>query len=183
MNAFVYCWTDHKENKVYVGSHKGSIDDGYICSSKYVREQIELRPTDFTRQIITEGEWDYCYAIETALLESVDARNNRYYYNGHNNSPDFLFKAHTTETKQKMSVLKKGKPGRQWTEEQKKAKSLQMKGKPSSKGMLGKKHSEEWKQIMSARRKGHAGAIFKHTPEAKEKIRQALLSQYRNGIR
>ena len=33
--AFVYCWTDHKTNKLYVGVHKGSINDGYICSSKY----------------------------------------------------------------------------------------------------------------------------------------------------
>ncbi len=25
--AFVYCWTDHKNKMLYVGSHKGSIDD------------------------------------------------------------------------------------------------------------------------------------------------------------
>ena len=36
MNAFVYCWTDHRNNKLYVGSHKGSINDGYICSSSHI---------------------------------------------------------------------------------------------------------------------------------------------------
>ena len=33
--SFVYCWTDTKRNMLYVGKHKGDINDGYICSSKY----------------------------------------------------------------------------------------------------------------------------------------------------
>ena len=28
--GFVYQWTDHKTNKLYIGSHKGDPDDGYI---------------------------------------------------------------------------------------------------------------------------------------------------------
>jgi hypothetical protein len=32
-DSFVYCWTDHKTGMLYVGSHKGTIDDGYVCSS------------------------------------------------------------------------------------------------------------------------------------------------------
>ena len=39
--AFVYCWTDHKTNKIYIGSHKGDVNDGYVCSSKYMMEEYD----------------------------------------------------------------------------------------------------------------------------------------------
>ena len=55
MNSFVYCWTDKKTNMLYVGSHKGSIDDGYICSSKPMMKEYKKRPQDFSRQIVAEG--------------------------------------------------------------------------------------------------------------------------------
>ena len=32
--AFVYRWTNVTLGSIYVGYHKGSQDDGYICSSK-----------------------------------------------------------------------------------------------------------------------------------------------------
>jgi hypothetical protein len=34
--SFVYCWSDQKTAKVYVGMHKGTVNDGYICSSKHM---------------------------------------------------------------------------------------------------------------------------------------------------
>lgn len=55
MEAFVYCWTDHKTNMLYVGSHKGTTDDGYVCSSRHMMKEYKKRPSDFTRQIIAEG--------------------------------------------------------------------------------------------------------------------------------
>lgn len=49
MEAFVYCWTDHKNNMLYVGSHKGTPDDRYVCSSKYMLDQYKVRQQDFTK--------------------------------------------------------------------------------------------------------------------------------------
>lgn len=54
IEAFVYCWTDKATNKLYIGSQKGSTDDGYICSSKYMLKEFYERPDDFSRQIIAD---------------------------------------------------------------------------------------------------------------------------------
>lgn len=89
MEAFVYCWTDHKTNMLYIGSHKGSIDDGYICSSKYMMEEYVKRPSDFTRQIIAEGTVSDIRRLETKILQTVNAKLDEKYYNKHQN--DGLF--------------------------------------------------------------------------------------------
>lgn len=83
--AFVYCWTDHKTNKLYVGSHKGTIDDGYICSSKYMMKEYKERPNDFTRQIIAEGDEEDIRILENKILKSANARLNEDFYNKHDN--------------------------------------------------------------------------------------------------
>ena len=40
--AYVYKWTHKPSMKWYIGSHKGHVKN-YICSSKYVKEQIKLQ--------------------------------------------------------------------------------------------------------------------------------------------
>lgn len=37
MQGFVYIWYDRKRKLYYIGSHKGNINDGYICSSNRMR--------------------------------------------------------------------------------------------------------------------------------------------------
>ena len=34
--GFVYIWYDRKHKRYYIGSHWGSEDDGYICSSTHM---------------------------------------------------------------------------------------------------------------------------------------------------
>jgi len=106
--AFVYCWTDHGTNKLYIGWHKGSTDDGYICSSNYMKEQYNERPNDFTRQIIASGSARDMIQFESFLLKSFDAANDVYFYNMHNNEPEFVHnQPHTKETRMKMSEAHK----------------------------------------------------------------------------
>ena len=50
--GFVYLWFDKKHKRYYVGSHWGKEDDGYICSSQWMRRAYERRPEDFKRRII-----------------------------------------------------------------------------------------------------------------------------------
>lgn len=52
--GFVYIWRDRKHNRYYVGSHWGHEDDGYICSSKWMRNAYNIRPTDFKRRVIVK---------------------------------------------------------------------------------------------------------------------------------
>ena len=79
--SFLYCWIDSKTNKLYVGKHKGSLDDGYICSSKSMMKEYNDRPQDFSRQIVAEGtDKDIC-ALEATILRSANAHLDEGYYN------------------------------------------------------------------------------------------------------
>ena len=50
--GFIYLWFDKKHKRYYVGSHWGTEDDGYICSSTWMRNSKNNRPKDFKRKII-----------------------------------------------------------------------------------------------------------------------------------
>lgn len=69
---------------LYIGSHKGSTEYGYVCSSKYMMKEFDRRPEDFTRQIIAECSWKEAISLETAILKSANAKTNEQFYNRHN---------------------------------------------------------------------------------------------------
>lgn len=124
MVAFVYIWI-HYTGKWYIGYHRGTEDDGYITSSKIVKPMIKSNPTHWRRYVICYGTQDDMLNIETRLLTMLDARRNPMSYNQHNgNGKDFTFKAHTEESKQKLSQAHKGKPahnkGKPRTEQERK---------------------------------------------------------------
>lgn len=50
--GFVYIWYDRKRKRYYIGCHWGTEDDGYICSSRHMRNAYKRRPEDFKRRII-----------------------------------------------------------------------------------------------------------------------------------
>lgn len=52
VTGFVYIWFDRKHKRFYIGSHWGSPDDGYICSSRWMRNAYKRRPKDFKRRIL-----------------------------------------------------------------------------------------------------------------------------------
>src|SRR5208337_5265410 len=52
-DGFVYIWRDRKHNRYYIGSHQGTENDGYICSSNWMRNSYKRRPEDFKRRILT----------------------------------------------------------------------------------------------------------------------------------
>src|SRR6185312_7201804 len=117
--AFTYCWTDHLKNMLYVGCHKGSEDDGYVCSSKWMLEEYTKRPDDFTRQIITEGTYDDCLMLEATILKTADAKNNSDYYNQHNGDGKFVCKNITEETREKLRRRVPWNKGKRMNESQK----------------------------------------------------------------
>lgn len=109
--AFLYCWTDSLTNKLYIGKHKGKIDDGYISSSKYFMEEYRKRPENFSRQIIALGTHNDIICLETSILKSENAARSEFYYNMHNNNgkgSKFFSTYHTEETKKKLSEKCKG---------------------------------------------------------------------------
>lgn len=109
MEAFLYCWTDNKTEKIYIGYHKGTIDDGYICSSKSMLKEYFARPQDFSREIIAMGLSSDMRNLETKILKTENAPTNPYYYNLNIGDGKFVCLGHTEETKQKLSIKNKGK--------------------------------------------------------------------------
>lgn len=67
--GFVYIWRDRKHKRYYVGCHWGNENDGYICSSNWMRRSYKRRPQDFKRRVVSivttsradllveEGKW------------------------------------------------------------------------------------------------------------------------------
>ena len=153
--AFLYCWTDHATNQLYIGWHKGSVDDGYICSSKYMKEQYKQRPDHFTREIIAFGTTKDITNLETLLLRSVDAKNDDQFYNRHNGDGFYRYGKHSEETKRKISKGKTGKRRPDLSERNKTELN------PSKMGLCGRDTSNE-KNPMYNR---------KHTPESIRKIK------------
>lgn len=53
-SGFVYIWRDRKHKRYYIGSHWGLEDDGYICSSSWMKKAYIIRPNDFKRRILSK---------------------------------------------------------------------------------------------------------------------------------
>lgn len=117
--AFVYCWTDHKSNMLYVGYHKHRTKipfaDGYICDGCYEKDigkhkkhhnriwdEYQIRPQDFTRMILAEGTTKDCHILEVTILKAVDAMHSDRFYNQTNGGKEFILKCHTNESRNKM---------------------------------------------------------------------------------
>lgn len=82
-SGFVYLWFDRKHKRYYIGSHWGSENDGYICSSRWMRKSYARRPQDFRRRILAwatskesllaeEGRW-------LSMIKPEEAKGKRYY--------------------------------------------------------------------------------------------------------
>ena len=66
--SFIYLWYDGK--KFYLGVHKGTPDDRYICSSKVVLEEYKKRPENFRRRILAYGTMKEMIDLEEKLLRN-----------------------------------------------------------------------------------------------------------------
>ena len=184
MEAFVYAWTNTETNQLYIGSHKGTPDDGYVCSSKVMLEDYMRDRSVFSRQIIATGSYEDMRAFEATLLNAVDAKKDPQFYNQSNGNGDFYLKRQTVEARRKIAESKRGvaRPDvAQWNRERGATKGSWKKGVDHSgekNGMYGKKHSEESKKQMSLNSKGKGKGVPK-SPETKEKMRQAAILRWK----
>jgi hypothetical protein len=159
MEAFVYCWTDHLTGKLYVGVHKGSQEDGYICSSKIVKEEYKKRPKDFSRQIIAHGVYKEMVRLESSILESADAAHDEMYYNQHNVDMKRYNKGHDEKTRQKIRETNL----KTWQSQE--LRDSIGRSKIGNKYFCGKTHTEESKHKIS-----QASIGKKMSKDAREKM-------------
>jgi hypothetical protein len=163
--GFVYIWFDRKKNMFYIGCHWGDIEDGYICSSNWMRKAYRRRTQDFRRRILKTGlSREQMYIEEQRYFDMIDPLELRVRYYNLNLSYKKPWHSYPDSVKtvgQKISHSKKGKSvgpcapetaakissankGRVFTEEHKE-KLRQAK--------LGSRQSEEWKLKNSERMK------------------------------
>lgn len=86
-DPFVYLWVEHSTGLMYLGSRTKQgchPNDGYICSSKYVKPLIEANPNGWSRTILFFGTREEVLFVERAMLQLLDARNNPCFYNRSN---------------------------------------------------------------------------------------------------
>jgi group I intron endonuclease len=192
--AFVYCWTDKRTNKLYVGSHKGLTDDGYICSSKYMLEEYNKRPKDFSRQIVAEGEYENIRILEEKILTTVNAKLDENFYNMHNGDGKFYLKGHTEKARKAISIANTGRIRQDLSERNKLGltkeqiqKQIDTKRKmgyylPENNPMFGKTHSEKIKKKHSERMSGEKNPNYnkKFSKETKEKMSIARKLYWKN---
>jgi hypothetical protein len=177
--GFVYIWRDKQYKRFYIGSHWGTIDDGYICSSNSMRDAYRRRPQDFKRRIIEKvytnrKELLEKEAIWLSKIDDSELRNKYYnkcrvtnYLDQNGAHNPFYGKKHSEETKLKMREAAKNRlpnrKGKKATPETLEKMRL---------ARLGSKHTEE------AKRKISLSNIGKHkespSEETKKKISESL---------
>ena len=140
MSGFVYIWRDRKHNRYYIGCHWGSEDDGYICSSPWMKQAYKHRPQDFKRKILKRNILDRKELLdeEYKWLSKIKPEEIRVRYYNLNTKPHGHWTTNTDtrnikqkisdagkkrivsdETKAKISAAQIGRKPHSWSEESK----------------------------------------------------------------
>jgi hypothetical protein len=83
--AFVYLWVNKTNDQKYIGTHKGSDKDGYICSGGLMLEEFNKNPQNFVRTVLAYGSQQAMKELETMLILQLGASRSGMYYNRSNN--------------------------------------------------------------------------------------------------
>ena len=139
--GFVYIWYDRKHKRYYIGCHWGTEDDGYICSSSWMKRAYKIRPQDFKRKILArvytkrkhllEEEYKWLSKIKNEELGKKYYNKNNHHFGHWSNNPKSYDKI--------------------FNEEYKKKSSERMKGEKNP--FYGKKHDDDTKKIIKEKRK------------------------------
>lgn len=173
--GFVYIWYDRKHKRYYIGSHWGHEDDGYVCSSRMMRQAYNRRPEDFKRRIISrvytnrkellleEERWLKMIDPEktTPKNTTLESRKNVRYYNIKLGTQNQWWSDHDSRKTigEKISASKTGKSVPCTPEKAaaisaaKKGKKLTEEHKTALRGIKKKPHTDEWKAENSKRMK------------------------------
>jgi len=106
--GFVYIWFDRKHKRYYIGCHWGRENDGYICSSPWMKQAYNHRPQDFKRRIIkTNIQNRTNMFLEEQhyfdMIKPEELRNRYYNLNIKNNNHWSINEQKTKTLKEKIS--------------------------------------------------------------------------------
>ena len=89
--GYLYRFTDLDTGKMYVGIHKGSVDDEYWHSStnNEFAEVFQDSNSNLKFEILEYGDYAEMTVSEHRILKENDARNNPMFFNKTNGAPKF----------------------------------------------------------------------------------------------
>jgi len=89
--AYLYQFINLLNNKIYLGIHKGAVDDTYMHSStnKEFNEVFADSDSQLQFDVVQYGTYADIQNEEHRVLSKVDARNNPLYYNKTNGFPAY----------------------------------------------------------------------------------------------
>ena len=117
MYGFVYIWFDKKRKKYYIGSHHGSLNDGYIGSSQWMKRAYKKRPHDFKRRVVAFNfinDHKETRLLEERWLQMIDPSQlkKRYYNIKRNAAGGYTTEGYSVEEKkvylQKLKIAQFG---------------------------------------------------------------------------
>lgn len=175
--GFVYIWFDRKRKMYYIGAHWGYENDGYICSSRHMRNAYARRPLDFKRRILkTNLDRGDIVFEENKILHMIKQEElGRKYYNRKTHGQGYRgFISDETREKNRQASLE------QWKDPEKRkrcvdATRLAMQKENVLSKMRGRTMSDEQKQKISVLKKGISWVDF--TPDVRKKISEAHLGK------
>ena len=145
--GFVYIWTNNINGKRYIGSRKGTPDDGYIGSGFAFKAAVNKYGIEnFTRRIVYRGK-GYRKMETMFIINANDALNSKEFYNLMHLTDGYC--EHSEESKAKISASQLGERNPMFGKT----------GKNSP--LFGKKYSEE----SIAKRSGENHPMFGKTGE------------------
>lgn len=159
-HGFIYFWYDKKRKMYYIGSHWGTENDGYICSSNRMRDAYRRRPNDFKRKIIVKNiKRNVLLDEEHKWLSLIkDEELGKKYYNLRKHKWGHW----STDISKRESVIQKMK--REFTEEHKrKISEAKKRWRPTE------EHKQKTRQTLINR------------PQTKELIEKRVESRKNNG--
>jgi hypothetical protein len=180
--GFIYIWYDRKHKRYYIGSHWGTEDDGYVCSSNWMKQAYKRRSSDFKRRILerfdskkelTEREHKWLKMIKPEELKGVRYYNFYNFRFGHWSTMEDskTIGQKISEHHKKYDGWGEWSRGKEVSEETRKKQSLARIGKTSPrKGVV---LSNETKQKISESKKGKKVGV-KLTEDHKLKIRDGI---------
>lgn len=157
-HGIVYIWRDRKHKRYYIGCHWGHINDGYICSSPWMKQAFKHRPYDFKRRILCliytnrqdmfdeEARWQSYISDEELRTKYYNIRRHgdRHWSTDHNKALSVKQKLAAADNTRGLREHAKSRVGMPLQDETRQKISKSLKGRP-----INYVRSEETRQLIS----------------------------------
>ena len=185
-SGFIYIWYDKKLSRYYIGCHWGFEDDGYVCSSSWMKKAYKNRPHDFKRRILKRNiqvrqemfleEERWLNMIKPSEIKPINNHPRYYNLNIKNNEVWHKYEENLKTVGQKISAAKKGKSAGPCSPEKAAAISEAKKKKFAKRGGITEEHKLALQKAARERN-------CKHTDEWKQQNSERMKEQWNNGTR